>query len=370
MESIGNLAGGIAHDFNNILASILGFTELALNAAEPGSEIEADLQEVITGGKRAKELVKQILAFARQSDEITKPISINDIASEVLNLLRSTIPASIEITTNFTSPSFVMANGIQLHQIFLNIFSNAAYAMKEHGGDLKIDIHDVKIDLAQQWDRVQLTPGDYVEIQISDTGTGITPEAIEYVFEPYFTTKGPGEGSGMGLAVACGIIEKYGGRIIAESILGKETVFTFYLPITSRTGLKEKYLKQELPKGDECILVVDDEPPLAKMTARSLERLGYTVVTRTSSTEALELFRSRPNDFDLVLTDMTMPHLSGDKLAIALMEIRKDIPIILCTGYSATISEETALQLGIRAYTYKPLAHEELAKTIRKVLDE
>lgn len=370
MESIGNLAGGIAHDFNNILASMIGFTELAISDAAPGSELEDNLHEVLAGGNRAKELIKQILAFARQSDEVTKPVSMSSMAGEVLNLLRSTIPASIDIRTNIFSSSLVLANGIQLHQTFINLITNAAHAMRESGGVLEVEVKDVVIDIGQQWERLNLEQGEYVQVKVSDTGTGIDPDIIDQVFDPYFTTKDHGEGSGMGLAVVNGIIENYGGRIIAESTPGEITTFTFYLPASKKVGQSNSsYKERELPIGSEHVLFVDDEPPLARMSAKALERLGYSVETRTSSTEALELFRSRPQDFDLVIADMTMPHLTGDKLAIALKEIREDIPVIICTGYSSKLSKERADRLGIQAIAYKPIAKADLAELIRKVLD-
>ncbi len=370
MESIGNLAGGIAHDFNNILSSILGFTELAMQDAEKGTELEDSLQEVYAGGNRAKELVKQILAFARQSDEVTKPVQLSSIAMEVLKLIRSTIPASIEIEKDIESSSLVMGNPIQLHQVFLNLFTNASQAMREKGGILKIEMRDVEIDFSKKWDTLHLDEGDYIEVVISDTGEGIESDILEQIFEPYFTTKGPGEGSGMGLAVVSGIVESYGGKVIAESIPGELTHFFIYLPITSKFTRENSYKEEELPTGNERILFVDDEPPLARMGGRILERLGYSVETRTSSTEALELFRSKPDEFDLVITDMTMQHMMGDKFAIELQLIRSDIPIILCTGYSAIISEERAKEIGIKAFAYKPIAKGDFAKTIRLVLDE
>ena len=369
MESIGNLAGGIAHDFNNILASIIGFTELALHDAEKGTELEDCLKEVYAGGNRAKELVKQILAFARQSDEVTKPVQLSSIAREVLKLIRSTIPTSIAIEKQIDSSSLVIGNPVQLHQVFLNLFTNASQAMKEEGGTLKVEIRDVVIDIGKKWDTLHLDEGEYIEVVVSDTGEGIESDILDQIFEPYFTTKEPGEGSGMGLAVVSGIVESYGGKIIAESVPSEQTQFFMYLPITKKLAQQHSYDEEKLPSGNERILFVDDEPPLARMGGRLLERLGYSVETRTSPTEALELFRSKPDEFDLVITDMTMPHMMGDKLAIELQQIRGDIPIILCTGYSAVISEEKAKEIGIKSFTYKPIAKADFAKTIREVLD-
>ena len=369
MEAIGTLAGGIAHDFNNILTSIIGFTELVLDDVEKGSMIEDNLQEVYTAGKRARDLVQQILAFARQSEENISPVRVDVIAKEVIKFVRSSIPTSIEIKQNIESNSFIMGNATKLHQVLLNLCTNAAQAMENEAGILQVDLKDVAIDSNFEISKVGLKPGDYIEIKISDSGIGIPSNLREFIFEPYFTTKSPEEGTGMGLAVVHGIVEKYGGKIMVNSELGKGSVFTIYLPITKERQVQHPYESEELPVGSERILFLDDEAPIVKMGCQILERLGYSVTTRTNSIEALELFRSRPNDFDLVITDMTMPNMTGDKLAVELMKIRPYIPVILCTGYSKKISDETAEAIGIKAFVYKPIVKADLAKTIRKVLD-
>jgi PAS domain S-box-containing protein len=369
MESIGNLAGGIAHDFNNILSSILGFTELALDDVEKNSMMADNLQEVYTAGRRAKALVAQILAFARQSEEKLQPIQIDTILKEVLQFIRSSIPSSIEIDDKIDSDSIIMGNQTQMHQIIMNLCTNAAHAMEDEGGVLGISLNDINVD-ENMGQKLDLTRGDYIEISISDTGTGISPEIMDSIFEPYFTTKGPGEGTGMGLAVVHGIVESYGGKIVVESELGKGTTFAIFLPITRIRNIQAQYVPAQLPTGSERILFVDDEVPIAKIGSKSLERLGYRVTSRTSSVEALELFKSKPEDFDLVITDMTMPNLTGDNLAIELMKIRPDIPVILCTGYSRKISDKIASEIGIMAFAHKPIVKAELAKTVRKVLDE
>jgi len=370
MESIGDLAGGIAHDFNNILTSVIGYTELSLDEVEKGTHIEDNLQEIYTAGKRARDLVRQILAFARQSKEELKPIQVDIIATEVLKFIRSSIPTTIEIKQNIESDSLIMGNATQVHQILMNLFTNAAYAMEDKGGILEFSLKDVVMDMAVIRENLDLKPGNYIEVKVSDTGAGIAPEIIDAIFEPYFTTKGPGEGTGMGLAVAHGIIESYGGKISVDSKPGQETVFTIYLPMTGKRREHRPYQSKELPAGTERILFVDDEVPIVKMEGQTLESLGYTVSIRTSSIEALELFRTKPNDFDLVITDMTMPNMTGDDLAIELMKIRPDIPVIICTGYSKKISDESASEMGIKAFVYKPIVKTDLAKTIRKVLDE
>jgi PAS domain S-box-containing protein len=367
IEAIGTLAGGIAHDFNNILASIIGFTELALDESQKGTVLEDSLQEVYSAGKRAKDLVKQILAFARQSDEQRGPIQPRKLAKEVLQFIRSTIPATIEIRQDINSDSWILGNATQVHQVLMNLCANAAHAMEDSGGVLKVSLKDVVLD---KKDLTGMRQGDYIEIVVSDTGVGIAPDKIESIFDPYFTTKDPGEGTGMGLAVVHGIVESYGGKISVDSQLGKGATFRIYLPITRKRSVTHEYVPEQLPSGTERILFVDDEAPIAKMGSQILERLGYSVTTLTSSIEALELFQAKPDDFDLVVTDMTMPNMTGDKLAVELMKIRSDIPVILCTGYSKKISDEIAAEIGIKAFAYKPVVKADLAKIVRKVLDE
>ncbi|MFC1825888.1 PAS domain S-box protein, partial [Thermodesulfobacteriota bacterium] len=370
MDSIGNLAGGIAHDFNNILSSIIGYTELSLDDVERGSLIEDNLQEVYRAGKRARDLVKQILAFARQSNEEQQPIQVDTIAQEALKLIRSTIPTSIEIRQKLESNSLIMGNPTQVHQLFMNLCTNAAQAMEDRGGFIEVGLGDVAIDDRFSLVELGLKPGNYLKMTVSDTGSGIDPSIIDSIFEPYFTTKGVGEGTGMGLALVHGIVESHGGRITVDSELGKGTAFSIYLPIAKKRDAYQPYGQGELPSGHERILFVDDELPIAQMGSQILERLGYQVTVRTSSVEALELFRSRSNDFDLVITDMTMPNITGDQLSVELVKIRFDLPVILCTGYSKKITDEKAAKIGIKAFAYKPIVKADLAKTVRKVLDE
>jgi PAS domain S-box-containing protein len=370
MESIGNLAGGIAHDFNNILSSIIGFTELAMDGVKKDSELDDNLLEVYNAAKRATALVKQILVFSRQTDEEIKPVQIGPIVKEVLQFIRASIPTSIEIKQNIENNSVVKANATQVHQIFMNLCTNAAHAMDENGGTLEIALKDVVVEKSQAYSSHDLKAGTYLEATVTDTGHGIAPEIIGTIFEPYFTTKELGEGTGMGLAMVHGIVEGYGGKIGVESLLGKGTTFSIYLPIIKKHVGNHIDEPDALPSGTERILFIDDEAPIAKIGSRILQQIGYTVTTRTSSLEALALFRAKPDDFDLVITDMTMPKMTGDKLAQALMEINPEIPVIICTGYSKKISEEKADLLGIKAFAYKPIVRSDLAKTVRKVLDE
>ena len=370
MEAIGTLAGGIAHDFNNILSAVIGYTEISLDDVAKGTLLYSNLQEVLIAGHRAKDLVNQILTFARRSDAEVKPTKVSTIAKETLKLIRSTIPASIEIKQNIHSDSLIMANPALVHQIFMNLYTNANHAMEDEGGVLEVNLKDVKLDSTFTGLHKEMKPGDYLKISVSDTGTGISPDIIESIFEPYLTTKEPGEGTGMGLAVVHGIVKGYGGEITVQSKMGKGTVFTVYLPVTKKHIHIKPYPVEEVPLGTERILFVDDELPIVKMNKQALESLGYKVTIRTSSIEALEVFRSMPNDFDLVITDMTMPNMNGDKLAGELMKIRPDIPVIISTGYSKKISDERAAEIGIKAFAMKPISKAELAKTVRKVLDE
>jgi len=369
LESIGTLAGGIAHDFNNILSAVLGYTELSLDDVERGSNMEGNLQEVLTAGKRAKDLVKQILTFARQSDEELKPIRVDIVLKEVVKFLRSSTPTTIEIKQNIKSDSLIMGNATQVHQVLMNLCINASQAMEVEGGILEVSLKDIQIERTPSIPELHLKPGNYIRIMMSDTGVGISPDIISSIFDPYFTTKDPGEGTGMGLATAHGIVETYGGRITVDSTLGKGTLFTIYLPVIKKRKEHQPYQTEELPSGTERILFVDDEAPIANMGNQILSRLGYCVSTRTSSVEALELFRSKPNDFDLVITDMTMPNMTGDTLSMEMIKIRPGIPIILCTGYSKKITDKAASAMGIKGFAYKPIVKADLAKTVREVLD-
>lgn len=368
MEAIGTLAGGIAHDFNNILSVVLGFTELALDSVEKDNPLEGDLQEIYAAGSRAKELVSQILTFARQSDEELKPIHVDFIIKEVLKFIRSSIPTTIGIKQDITSSALVLANATQLHRIIMNLCTNAAYSMEKGGGELGVSLKDVVVgpDMGRS---ISLKPGNYVEIKVSDVGEGIDPLIVDRIFEPYFTTKKAGEGTGMGLAMVHGIVETYGGQIFVESKSGEGTVFSVYLPVARGNGCHQQYRAGGLPTGQERILFVDDELQIVTMADRMLSRLGYSVTTMTSSVEALEFFRNNPDAFDLLISDVTMPEMSGDQLAQEILEIIPNMPIILCTGYSKTFSEEAASQIGVKAFAYKPIVREDLAQTVRDVLN-
>ncbi|MBA3027827.1 MAG: PAS domain S-box protein [Desulfobacteraceae bacterium] len=370
MEAIGTLAGGIAHDFNNILSAVNGFTELALDEVEKGCTMESYLQEIYMAGKRAKDLVRQILTIARKTEEQIKPLQVDIIAKEALKLLRSSLPTTIEIKQKFKSSSLIMADPTRIHQVFMNLCTNAAHAMEEKGGVLTVGLGDIKFHTAGDTPHGKLKPGEYMEISVADTGSGISSDIIESIFNPYFTTKKTGEGTGLGLAVVNGIIKNCGGEITVNSQVGSGTVFTVYLPIIKKRAEKEPYQVEDLPAGTERILVVDDELPLLELNRKMLEGLGYAVTIQSGSLASLELFQLKPYSFDLILTDMTMPNLTGDELAREMLKIRPDIPIILFTGYSKKFTGELASEIGIKAFAYKPIDKAQMAKIVRKVLDE
>jgi len=369
MEAIGTLAGGIAHDFNNILTAVLGYSELAADDAEDGTLLHSNLQEVITAGNRAKDLVKQILAFSRRADQELKPVHVDLIVKEAVKLIRASLPSTIEIELNLASKSATLADPTQIHQVLMNLCTNAHHAMRENGGVLTVSLSDITIDAGFESHKLDLATGGYLCLQVKDTGHGMPEEVRARIFDPFFTTKERDKGTGMGLAVVHGIVKSHGGAICVHSKPGKGTSFTIYLPLIRAEVKKTAGTGTKLPTGDECILFVDDEKTLVDLGRQMLERLGYRVECRTSSIEALELFKNRPDQFDLVITDMTMPNLTGDKLTRQIMNIRPDIPVILCTGFSEQIGEESAKELGIREFIFKPLEMEKLAGTVRKVLD-
>ncbi|MGM0680637.1 MAG: PAS domain S-box protein, partial [Thermodesulfobacteriota bacterium] len=356
MEAIGTLAGGIAHDFNNILAAILGFSELAKDELAADDKARKDLDKVLEAGNRAKELVKQILTFSRSTEKDLKPLKVQYILKEALKMLRSTIPSSIEIKENIdTGCESVLADPTQIYQVIMNLCTNAYQAMHGRGGILGVTLSQSELDennLSSKWD---LEPGVYIILEVSDTGPGIPEHLMERIFEPYFTTKKKEEGTGMGLSVVHGIVKGHGGHVSVYSELGQGATFRVYLPRYGYEAPASEQKKSEgsLPGGKERILVVDDEEFVVRVEKRMLENLGYEVTALTSSKEALEIFRKDPEYFDLVITDMAMPELAGAQLSKNLLEVRSDIPIILCTGYSDLINQEKAKKLGIREYLMK-----------------
>jgi two-component system, cell cycle sensor histidine kinase and response regulator CckA len=371
MESIGTLAGGIAHDFNNMLGIIVGNTELAMDDVPEWNPARQNLEEIRTASMRARDMVKQILAFSRKTPQKMKPVKIIPIIKESLKLLRSSIPTTIEIHQNISSESdTVLADPTQINQVIINLCTNAAHAMGEKGGVLEVGLEDIELDAGSATYYHDLSPGKYIKLTVNDTGHGIEPKILKRIFDPYFTTKNVGEGSGMGLSVVHGIIKSHGGGISVSSEPGKGTVFHILFPCIEDESEPEVEIAVEVPRGEERILFVDDEKAMVDTIQPMIERLGYKVTARTSSIEALEAFRANPDRFDLVITDFTMPNMTGLELTKELLKLRSDIPIILCTGYSEHVNEDKAKARGVRAFLMKPVVLGEIAKTIRKILDD
>ena len=370
MQSLGTLAGGIAHDFNNILAAIQANTELALMIPEKETTLAVHLMEIQQACLRAGGMVRQILAFARQSDLKREPVRVAQVAEEVLRLLRSTIPTTIQIKSDIDSRLHVTGDSTQIHQIFMNLGTNAAQAMENHGGILEVLLADTVVDDVAARDHIGLKPGDHVRITVSDTGIGIPEDHLETVFDPYFTTKPMGEGTGLGLSVVHGIVKSLGGEITVESRQGQGTQFTIHLPAGRPPHAHAPRGLSELPRGSGRILVVDDEPAVAKVMGRVLKKFGYAVTIHTDSLAALDDFNNRPQDIDAVITDMTMPNLAGDQLAARVKSIRPDTPVLLCTGFNKKIETRKAAEVGVDALLMKPVPSDILIETLQQVLEE
>jgi len=370
LESIGTLAGGIAHDFNNILFPISGYTGFLMEDVPADSPLQECLQGIQAGVKRAGDLVKQILAFSRHSDQELKPVRVPLIIKEVLKLVRSTLPATIEIIHDVSDGCpLVLADATQIHQVAMNLITNAFHAMEDKGGILSVSLKAVVLtddDLKGS----PMAPGSFVNLTVADTGAGMEEGLLERIFDPYFTTKKEGKGTGLGLSVVHGIVREHDGDIRVVSSPGEGTVFDVFLPaIATETEVAQDKKITIVPQGSERVLLVDDEEAIVKMLDRMLTRLGYQVRTRTSSVDALALFREDPGAFDLVITDMTMPNLTGDKLAQQMLALRPGLPIIICTGFSEKISIEKAEALGVRGLLMKPVVKDKMANLLRKVLD-
>ena len=370
MEAVGTLAGGIAHDFNNILGIILGNTELAMDDVPEWNPAKFNLDEIRTASLRAKDVVRQLLSFARKAEQERKPIKIIPIIEESLKLIRSSIPTSVEIRQKITKDvAIIMAEPTQINQILINLCTNAYHAMA-NGGILEVTLKNVEFDEDTSTQYANLNPGRYVNLIVSDTGRGIPQEEIDRIFDPYFTTKEVGKGTGMGLAVVHGIVSGYNGTIRVESKVGKGTHFNIFFPAVERDAVVEIETVEEIPKGNESVLFVDDEKSIVNMAQQVLQRLGYQVETKMSPVAALELFRLKPDRFDLIITDMTMPQMTGDIFVKEIFDIRSDIPVILCTGFSEKIDGEKAKKIGASEYIEKPLDVRNFAEMVRKVLDE
>ncbi len=369
MEAIGTLAGGIAHDFNNILGAILGYSEMIKDDCAADSTVVHDIDQVLKAGTRAKELVKQILAFSRQSEADNLPVQPATIITEAIKMLRATLPTTINIEQNIDPDAgSILADPTEIHQILMNLCTNAFHAMENQGGTLTISLQKIKLSEENIGNKKHMKSGDFVQLSIKDTGVGIAPEIRERIFDPYFTTKEVGKGTGMGLAMVHGIVQNYGGSIVCESRLGEGTVFYISLPSVDINVSQGSVSGEKTPGGKEHILLIDDETMLIEMGKAMLERLGYQVTTITNSIDALTAFRNHPERYDLTITDQTMPGMTGVDLARLMLQIRPDMPIILCTGYSNLVSEETAKAIGIKGFVMKPMVKKDIGNLIRKVL--
>lgn len=369
MEAIGTLAGGIAHDFNNILGVIMGYAELSLRDIGNTETVKRNLGQVLTASERARELVQQILAFSHRSEQEFKPVTVNPIVRETIKLLRASLPKTIEIRQRIHSePLTILSTPTQIHQVLMNLCTNAAHAMDEEGGLLEISVDPFPVSSGTQWQEHSLVPGDYVRIAVSDTGCGIDKSILRKIFDPFFTTKDVGRGTGMGLAVVHGIVKSHKGAVHVDSEPGKGSRFEVFFPQILNRRDPEKKAAVPLLTGNGRILFVDDEELLLEVGKQMMERLGYEVESCNNPLNALRIFCKHPAKFDLILTDMTMPCMSGDMLAREILKIRPDIPIILCTGYSEHMSEEKAKDMGIKALLIKPLDISRLAGVIHQVI--
>jgi PAS domain S-box-containing protein len=372
MEAIGTLAGGIAHDFNNILSAIIGYADLIKSwGASENDRIDSGLDQILRAGNRAKDLVNQILAFSRPTRHNKIPVQITTIVKEVLKFLRSSMPTTIELRHDFEpGPKIIEVDPTHIHQVLMNLCTNSGHAMQDKGGILEIGVTSVMLEPDTTDEFPEMSLGSYVKLTVKDSGCGIEPEILENIFDPYFTTKELGKGTGLGLSVVHGIVKSYSGAIKVTSALGKGTLVTILFPQVE--GEAEVKTPSQAPAQGtkEHILLVDDEVPLIQLNKQILEHLNYTVTTRTSSVEALEAFQANPNKFDLVITDMTMPNMTGDILTRELLKVRPDLPIIICTGFSESLTKAKSKQMGAKKMLMKPVITSELAKAIRTVLDE
>jgi signal transduction histidine kinase/ActR/RegA family two-component response regulator len=370
METIGTLAGGIAHDFNNILTPILGYTDMALEEIPEESNLRFDIEQINHAAVRGKDLVQQILTFSREVDFNKKPIHLQPIITEAINLLRASLPPGVKIKQNLDSKiGTVLADPTHIHQIVMNLCTNANHAMMSSGGTLEVKLESVNVDQRQAEKTRNLKKGEYVRLTISDTGYGMDLKTKERIFEPFFTRKEVGSGSGLGLSVVHGIINNYGGAIDVDSSPGKGTTFRIYLPRSGSDATGSEKLEKKPLKGDEHILFVDDEPEITFMGKKMLENLGYKVSIKGDSQSALEEFKANPDKYSLVVTDQNMPGMPGTVLSMKLKAIRPGIKIIIITGFADNLSDEVLSQSGISEVILKPMILDDFSKVIRRVLD-
>ena len=372
MEAIGTLAGGIAHDFNNILSALQGYTELSLDDLPEDSPIRDNLEQILTCTNRATKLVKQILTFSRKNEQEQEkePIQVSAIVKEVLGMLRSSLPTTIRICRKINAEhSKVLANPTQLHQVLLNLCTNASHAMGQAPGTLEVSLDDVRLESQTMIGDEHLNEGFYVKLSVSDTGCGMEPEVLKRIFEPFFTTKKMNEGTGLGLPVVHGIVKSHGGAINVTSTAGQGTTFDIYLPMIESEEEKEIPPTEKKIREKKVVLLVDDEEMIVNVTGQILDRLGYHVVARTNSLDALEEFQEKPEEFDLVITDQVMPNMTGTELAREILSIRKDLPIVLCSGFPEQICQEELMSIGIKHFIMKPISRQELSSIVQEMLN-
>jgi len=372
IEAIGTLAGGIAHDFNNILSAVLGYSELALMKTQGNPQLTQYIAAINRAGERAKALVKQILTFSSKTSEEKRLLRMSSLVKEAMKMLRSTIPTTIEIVQRISCEGTILADPTQIHQIIMNLCTNAYHAMRETGGRLTVELKEIEIPPGGQAQNRMLDPGKYVVLETMDTGHGMDKETIDKIFEPYFTTKTMEEGTGLGLSVVHGIVEAHKGYISVSSELGRGTSFQVYLPLAEGEATTQGLAAESMPAldGVETILFVDDEEQITNLASDCFINHGYTITTFKGGVEALQEFKTHPNRYDMVITDMTMPYLNGKELALRLLEIQPSIPIILCTGHSELIDRQMAKDMGIRGFLEKPLAMNHLLREVRTLLDK
>jgi signal transduction histidine kinase len=368
LQTLGTLAGGMAHEFNNILAAMLGFTEITQTLLPPDSPAQCNLQEVYTAGQRAREVIRQTLSYSRSATTVSKPLAYAPLVTEVLGLLRASLPKTIEIRDEIAADvGAVLADPASMHQILMNLCTNAAHALNAGGLiDVKVDTQQIEGALAAQ--HPSLPPGDYIRLRVQDNGQGISPSILDRIFDPFFTTKTAAEGTGLGLSIVHRIVSMYHGAITVDSTPGTGTTFAVYLPHVIESTATSPQAGKLSPHGKGRILLVDDEVMLAQVGQHILERLGYTVEVSTNPKEAIDCFRNAPHRFDLVITDLTMPDMNGIQVITILKVIRPNIPVVLSTGFGHTLDEEALAALGVNALLLKPIETLELAKTVHQIL--
>ena len=371
IEAIGTLAGGIAHDFNNILSGIFGFSQLAKSCIHTPEKSAEYLDQVLNSAQKAADLVQQILTFSRKSEHQKYPLHMAGLVKEALKLIRSTIPATIEIRESVHSDARILADPTNMHQVIMNLCTNGYHAMEDTGGTLGVDLSETEISLPNRSGSGDPPPGTYLALEVSDTGKGIDPDIREKIFEPYFTTKEKDKGTGLGLAMVMGIVKDHNGYIKVNSRIGKGTRFLLYFPVVTGEDEADSVndRKIEIPKGDEHLLMVDDEETILTSAKALLADYGYSVATFTDPVRALEVFEKSPSRFDLVITDMTMPHMTGVEFARKILGLKPDLPVVLCTGYHDRIDRDKALAEGFSDFLEKPVLTEKMVRAIRRLLD-